>query len=112
MFKHERGNWTHYRQLQPKPMEVDFHFSDYGAREVPYWDAMSAIRSTAYAALERAYNEGIKYVLFTHELSTSRQGKTTARSQVRNLMRSSDATPYIHRSQCIQHESVFPFLVS
>ncbi len=55
--------------------------------------------------LKRAYERGVKYVIFTHE--SFRPGRTTACSHVRKLMRSKDATPYIIRSKCIQHISVF-----
>jgi hypothetical protein len=106
MFKEGLGEWAQYRQLQPL-REVDFHYEGRGRRTIPYWDAMANIRQETYTALERAYNEGIRYVLFTHGSSTSRLGKTTARSQVRGVMRSREATPFIQRSQCIQHESVF-----
>jgi hypothetical protein len=47
------------------------------------------------------------YIMFVHGRSTSRQGKTTARSVVRKFMRSSEATPYIERRCSIQHETVF-----
>ena len=58
-------------------------------------------------ALKDAYGDGLRYVIFSHGSSTSRRGQTTARSVVRNLMRSKDATPYIVRDQCVQHDSVF-----
>ncbi len=58
-------------------------------------------------ALKKAYQQSVSYVLITHWSSTSCPGKTTARSQVRKLMSSKDSTPYISRSECIQHEAVF-----
>lgn len=106
MFKAGSGNWTQYRQL-PDVIEVDFHYSEYGTRQVPYEDAMSDIGADALKALQSAYQQGKRYVLFTHGSSTSRPGKTTARSEIRGLMRSKEATPYICRSECIQHNSVF-----
>lgn len=106
MFKKGSGDWTQYRKLQPS-IEIDFHYSEYGQREVSYWEAMDRAWNEALGALKRAYQEGMPYVIFTHGSSTSRLGKTTARSQVRTLMRSKDATPYIIRSECIQHETVF-----
>jgi hypothetical protein len=73
----------------------------------PYWERMDSVWDRALEALEKAQEQGVSYVLFTHGWSTSSPGKTTARSQVRKLMRSPTATPYILRSECIQHESVF-----
>ncbi len=106
-FKRESGDWTRYRQLGPH-REVDFHYSEYKRRrDIPYWRAMENVWGDAMEALKDAYEEGLSYVIFTHGRSTSRPGQTSARSQVRNLMRSTDATPYIIRNQCIQHESVF-----
>ena len=45
--------------------------------------------------------------MFEHESSASGFGRTTARSQIRSLMRSRDAASYIDRKRCIQHDSVF-----
>lgn len=105
IFKDENGNWVEYRKL-PDLLELDFHCNDgYGFGS--YWENMNDVADQALAALRRAQEEGKAYVLFTHGSSTSRIGKTTARSQVRKVMRSKDATPYIIRSQCIQHYSVF-----
>jgi hypothetical protein len=106
MFKKGSGNWTEYRKLQPS-VEVDLHYSEFGPREIHYWEAMGRLRNDALEALKDAHQRGIRFVIFRHGSSTSRPGKTTARSEVRNLMRSKDATPYIVRSECIQHESVF-----
>ena len=105
-FKREFGDWTQYRKL-PSVVEVDFHQSEDAPRELPYWEAMGEIRGIAFEALKAAQKAGDRYVLFTHGWSTSRRGKTTARSEVRSLMRSPAATPYIVRRECIQHDSVF-----
>ncbi len=94
MFKTGSGNGTQYRQL-PCYIEVDFHRSEYGRREISYCEAMDEVYSDALEALRDAHQQGRRYVIFTHGYSTSRRGETTARSQVRKLMRSSDATPYI-----------------
>lgn len=107
MFKQGCGNWTQYRKL-PGLVEVDFHYAELGQPEVPYWETMGDIRVTALEALKRAFEEGTRFVLFRHGWSTSRPGNTTARSQVRGLMRSPDATPYIVRKQCIQRKKLRP----
>ena len=100
------GDWTLYREL-PGLCEIDFHWSD---TDEPhgYWESMDLVYSVALKALEDAYEDSdVNYVLFTHGWSTSRIGATTSRSQVRGLMRSTAATPYIDRKRCIQHYSVF-----
>lgn len=108
VFKCVGGNWTQFRQLEPRPREVDFHYSELGRREIPYWEAMAQVRQEALEALKLAQSQGEKWVIFRHGASTSSGWKdTTARSQVRGLMRSKEATPYIVRKQCIQHETVF-----
>ena len=56
------------------------------------------------------YQQGLgdwTYVMFVHGWSKSRHGQTTARSQVREFMRSKAATPLIEGKHCIQHETVF-----
>lgn len=103
-FQKGAGNWTQYQQL-PGLIEIDLHFS--GPREIPYWDAMAEVYKVSLQALRDAYEQQRKYVLFRHGSSTSSPGKTTARSVVRGLMRGKEATPYIDRARCIQHESVF-----
>lgn len=104
-FVKDAGNWTHFRSL-PGIVEVDFHWVGLPGGGA-YHENMAAVRARALSALCEAQESGLQFVLFTHGRSTSRRGKTTARSQVRGLMRSKDATPYIIRSKCIQHPSVF-----
>ena len=73
-----------------------------------YETAMAAVHDDALEELRKAHgNSACQYVLLIHGHSTSRPGKTTARSVIRSLMRSSDATPYINRGKSIQHETVF-----
>jgi hypothetical protein len=99
-------DWTEYRKL-PDVTEVDFHFSEYEPRRIPYCEAMAEVRESALNALRDAHEIGRKYVLFTHGHSTSRPGATTARSEVRKLMRSRDATPFIVRGDCKPHSSCY-----
>jgi hypothetical protein len=112
MFKRESGNWTEYRKLE-SIMEVDFHYSEYSPRELScdspmsYDSPMETVYINAMRALENAYERGFKWLLLTHGKSTSRPGKTTARSVVRRLMTSKHATPFIIRKECVQHDSVF-----
>jgi hypothetical protein len=70
-------------------------------------ERMGLVEREVMKALQDAQQQGVRYVLFVHGSSTSRPGKTTARSVVRQLMRSKDATPYIRRKECIQHETAF-----
>jgi hypothetical protein len=105
MFKREAGDWVRFREL-PNLMERDLHW----AGETPtgaYWEHMETVWRVALESLRAAQTQGKQFVLFTHGWSTSRGGVTTSRSQVRKLMASKEATPYILRSQCIQHNSVF-----
>ncbi len=106
MFKKEYGNWIEYRKLAGLK-EVDFHFSSDEAVG-SFYENMERVREITLDALEKGYSDpGIQYVLFTHGRSTSRRGRTSARSVVRGVMRSSEATPYIDRRRSIQHDSVF-----
>jgi hypothetical protein len=103
IFMHENGNWTDYRKL-PNYLEIDLHRGEgYGG----YGEQMEEIREDALKILASAQNEGKKYVIFCHGHSTSKIGKTTTRSVIRSVMRSKEATPYIIRSKCVQHYSVF-----
>lgn len=103
------GDWTEYRKL-PGVIEVDFHHEvpRRGEWLPPYHERMELVAQQALASLQAAYADlSVDYVLFTHGRSTSRPGATTSRSQVRKLMSSKEATPYIDRRRCILHESVF-----
>jgi len=104
-FKNDRRNWVEFRLL-PDLVERDFHWSS-DKPSGDYYDNMQAVWNTALSDLIVAQRDGKKFVLFRHGWSTSGIGKTTARSQVRKLMRSKDATPYVIRRECIQHDSVF-----
>ena len=109
MFKKGTGNWTQYRSL-PNAVEQDLHFSEpnrHQSERTSYDEKMGDIESAVLKALQDAYKNGVSYVIFKHGWSTSRPGKTTVRSVVRGLMRSKEATPYIIRRECIQHDSVF-----
>ena len=99
------GSWAQYKDL-PDLVEVDFHWSDFPP-DKSYRERMGDVRNAGLEALKRAYEEKKRYVLFTHGSSTSRRGKTTARSVDRGLMRSSDSTPYVEKAKSIQHNSVF-----
>lgn len=104
-FKYEMRNWIEYRQL-PNLREVDFHWMNEEPRG-DFYENMQAVWDVALRSLKEAQQQGKSYVLFTHGWSTSRIGKTSARSQVRKLLRSKEATPYVIRRDCIEHSSVF-----
>ena len=103
MFKHYHGDWTDLRECNPR--EVDFHFGD--GMNVDYRESMDENKNQVCNALKSAQRDGAPYVLFRHGWSTSRRGKTTARSVVRGIMRDKEATPFIIRSNCFRHDSVF-----
>jgi hypothetical protein len=103
------GHWEKFRsQLNfSKSDEVDLHFGKRDRAKMSYAEAMAGVTSLVRTSLEEAQRRGRPYVVFIHGSSTSRRGKTTARSQVRNFMRSKAATPLIDRRGCIQHNTVF-----
>jgi hypothetical protein len=105
-FKQEYGDWVRFRRLA-NLAEVDFHYGSARDIETPYWERMANVGAEALEALRSAQAAGKDWVLFRHGASTSRLGQTTSRSVVRGLMRGPDATAYIVRSECIQHETVF-----
>lgn len=105
MFIHEYGNWTDYRRL-PDLWEIDFHNAGQEYKG-SYYDIMEEVKSDTLNLLKKAQDDGVQHVLFVHGHSTSRPGKTTTRSQIRSVMRSKEATPYIIRKECIQHYTVF-----
>lgn len=104
-FKFETRNWVEYRAL-PGIMEVDFHFASHESLGA-FNENMRDGRERTLAALANAQRNGKSYVLFTHGHSTSGPGRMSIRSVVHGVMRSKDATPFIVRSACIQHPSVF-----
>jgi hypothetical protein len=108
-FQPGRGPWDRYRwQLGlSRSDEVDLHFGKRDPSLMTFREAMDGVTALIVASLEQARRNGRPYVMFIHGSSTSRRGKTTARSQVRNFMRSKHATPLIDRSGCIQHGTVF-----
>ena len=105
-FKYACRNWVEYRDELPDLVECDFHWTNEPMSGL-YHENMQAVWSRALQALADAQANGNRYVLFTHGKSTSGIGKTTARSQVRKLMRSKEATPYLLRRDCIEQDSVF-----
>jgi hypothetical protein len=87
--------------------EINLHFGKRDPSSMSFQEAMAGVTDIVAAALDNAQRKRRPYVMFVHGSSTSRRGKTTARSQVRNFMRSKGATPLIDRGGCIQHETVF-----
>jgi hypothetical protein len=108
-FQVGHGPWRQYRsQLNlSESDEVNLHFGKRDPSSMSFDEAMAGVTDIVVAALDEARRKRRPYVMFIHGSSTSRRGKTTARSQVRNFMRSKHATPLIERSGCIQHETVF-----
>ena len=109
-FKRGTGDWKEYEKLGTF-LSIDFHPPN--SREekladmMPFYERMELVTARSIEALKEAYEQNIEYVIFRHGWSTSGIGKTSARSKVRAAMRSPEATPYIVRSKCIQHNSVF-----
>jgi hypothetical protein len=108
-FQVGRGPWRQFRsQLNLSVSdEINLHFGKRDPSSMSFQEAMAGVTDIIVAALDEAQRKRRPYVMFIHGSSTSRRGKTTARSQVRNFMRSKHATPLIDRSGCVQHETVF-----
>jgi galactose-1-phosphate uridylyltransferase len=87
--------------------QVNLHFGKRDRSVMTYREAMAGVTAVVVASLKEARRNGRPYLMFIHGSSTSRRGKTTARSQVRGFMRSKEATPLIDRGGCIQHVTVF-----
>ena len=103
------GSWQKYRSQfgLSESDEIDLHFGKRDPSLMSFKEAMAGVTEIVVASLEKARRERRSCLMFRHGASTSRRGKTTARSQVRNFMRSKHATPLIDRSGCIQHPNVF-----
>ncbi|WP_426437810.1 hypothetical protein [Bradyrhizobium genosp. P] len=99
------SDWTLYRR--PDCEEVDLHLGRRDRWAKSYEDAMADVAELVEHKLREAQREGRPYVMFVHGRSTSRPGATTARSQVRNFMRSKAATLLIERRHCVQHATIF-----
>jgi hypothetical protein len=108
-FQKRAGNWVELRKEfgLSQEDEVDLHFGRRDNSVSSYEDVMADVEKLVEAKLAQAQKSGRRYLMFVHGYSTSRPGRTTARSKVRSFMRSSVATPFIERAQCIQHETVF-----
>jgi hypothetical protein len=108
MVIHGQGDWKAYRQslgLLPSD-ELDLHFGRRD-RNAIYDNVMAEVECKVKNALVSAQQADRPYFMFIHGHSTSRPGRTTARSVVRRFMRSPEATPLILKSGCIQHHTVY-----
>jgi hypothetical protein len=103
----EDSNWSEFRKL-PNLKEVDFHWATSDGASFEHWRAMSEVGRVTLRALQEAQRAGASYLLLLHGCADADgDTHTTARSVIRGLMRGKTATPYIIRSQCIQHHSCF-----
>ena len=105
--RRENRNWVEYRGL-PHLREVDFHpiKGDDEFAFLAHYEKIDQWKSRTLEALQQAQADGMQWLLFTHGHSTSGPGTQTARSTVRGVMRSKEATPFIIRRECIQQSSV------
>lgn len=71
------------------------------------WETMNRLWDTAFQALKDAHEDGLKFLVIKHGKSPNKRGQVSIGSQVRTLVRSHAAGPYILRSKCIQYESAF-----
>ena len=103
MFKKIKGDWKDLANTAD--IKVDLHFG----RGAPgqFWNNMAEVAGIVEKTLREAQANGNRYVIFMHGYSTSRPGQMSARSIVRGIMRSKESTPFIIKSQSMQHDSVF-----
>jgi hypothetical protein len=108
-FQRGYGDWKQYRSqfALTEFDEINLHFGKRDRSRLSYDEVMAEVVNIVMAKLQEARLNGRAHVMIIHGSSTSRRGKTTARSQVRGFMRSKDATPLIDRKGCIQHGTVF-----
>ena len=108
-FQRGFGDWRQYRSQfgLTELDEIDLHFGERDRSRFTYAEVMAEVVNIVMGKLREAQLNGRSHVMIIHGSSTSRRGKTTARSQVRGLMRSKHATPLIDRKGCIQHNAVF-----
>lgn len=104
-FQKGSGDWKKYLKLEGRVREYDCHFGE--EHGYAFYELMDKVYNDVLDVLKQEHENGGDWVLITHGWSSSGRGKITARSQVRKLMRGKDATPYIDRKRCIQHDSVF-----
>jgi hypothetical protein len=102
--KHAGGPWIELDK--PGAQRLDLHFGK-GDGSKPYQERMSDVLRLVFDTLKQAQSDGVEWILITHGSSTSGAFKTSARSVVRGLMRSPEATPFIVRKDCVQHETAF-----
>jgi dTDP-4-amino-4,6-dideoxygalactose transaminase len=107
--KREQGNWIDYRKRfgLSEADEIDLHFGRRDRNVASYNEAMADVEQLIRHSLHKAQENGRPYLMFVHGHSTSRPGQTTARSVVRQFMRSKEATPFVVKTHCIQHPTVF-----
>jgi hypothetical protein len=103
MFKKVKGDWKNLKDMSA--MIVDLHFG----RGEPgqFSNNMAEVADIVMQEIKAAQAKGCAYVTFMHGYSTSKPGETTARSIVRGIMRSKESTPFVIKSQSMQHNSVF-----
>ena len=108
-FQVGRGPWRQYRSQFSlfESDEINLHFGKRDPSSMSFQEAMANVTDIVVASLKEARRKRRCYVMFIHGSSTSRRGRTTVRSQVRNFMRSKNATTLIDRNGCIQHDTVF-----
>lgn len=103
-FKTAEGPWI--ALYKPGAIRLDLHFGR-GDGTTHYTDRMRDNYLLVLQTLKDAQVRNVLWVLITHGASTSGPGKLTARSVVRGIMRDPEATPYIVRKECVQHETAF-----
>jgi len=71
------------------------------------WETMNTLWETSLKELKKAQEDGLNFLVIKHGKSPNKRGQVSIGSQIRTLIRSHAAGPYIFRSKCIQYESAF-----
>lgn len=107
MFRKTIENINTFRSLE-NTREISVTGRSFTSRSgISKTEVMHQVWRESFRALQEAYEEGIHYLLITHDKAPPKRGRVSLGSRVINLIRSHAAGPYIIRSKCIQLESAF-----
>jgi len=68
---------------------------------------MTRLREVSLEELRRAQEDNLNFLIIRHGKAPNKRGQVSIGSQIRTLIRSHAAGPYIFRSKCMQYESAF-----
>jgi len=71
------------------------------------WETLNELWDTSLQELKKAQEDGLNFLIIKHGKAPNKRGQVSVGSQIRTLIRSHAAGPYIFRSKCMQYESAF-----